>query len=317
MVFPVVSPDLWKQIVHRFAPATVPYMRKLGVACKKNTKIARKQASMPLAKEITTIDNFFAVATSSPHVKEEDRDVITFVSLKKSCLQDVVLLFENRCMQCQSILINDHRYGQVVCPSCGFCTNSIAFQGNQDCFVLNASVMVPRRVTTYMYKRTNHFLDHIKRFQAKETSSLHQNVLDAVENELRKERIFRGDPRVTTTKIRSILKKLRLQKYYNHVFSITAYISGKSPPSLTPLQEEKLLSMFQEIQEPFQRHCPPERTNMISYAYVLRKLSEILGWTQLMDYFPLLKSRQKVYAQDCIWKKICDDVGYPFFRSIA
>jgi hypothetical protein len=136
-----------------------------------------------------------------------------------------------------------------------------------------------------------------------------------VEDELRKENIQIGSPRITTAKVRHILKKLRLNKQYNHVFSITARLSQRSAPTLTPIQESKLVDMFQKIQEPFERHCPPERTNMLSYAYCLHKMSQILGWEDFAEYFPSLKSRDKIFDQDEIWKNICMDLGWPFVRS--
>jgi hypothetical protein len=138
-----------------------------------------------------------------------------------------------------------------------------------------------------------------------------------VENELRKERIYVGDSAITTTKVRSLLKKLKLQKYYIYIFQITSKLSGKAPPALTLVQEEKLLGMFQSIQDPFQKHCPPDRTNMLNYSYILRKLTQILGWYDLMDFFPLLKSRSKVHAQDMLWQKICTEANFPFHKSIA
>ncbi len=214
-------------------------------------------------------------------------------------------------------------YSGIVCQNCGELSSNVVMvtsassQSFGGSFASSSSSSSGKRITTYMYKRTNHFLDHLKRVQAKESLSVRPEVLQCVRNELAKERIFDCDARITTAKVRGILKKLKLQKYYNHVFSITSFLSGRRPPSLTPIQEEKLLSMFQVIQQPFSRHCPPDRTNMISYSYVLRKLVEILGWYDLIDYFPLLKSRTKVFSQDVLWKKICQDVGFPFYRSIA
>jgi hypothetical protein len=35
-----------------------------------------------------------------------------------------------------------------------------------------------------------------------------------------------------------------------------------------------------------------------------------------LKYFPLLKSRDKLHQQEQIWKKICDDLGWKFVRSI-
>ena len=138
-----------------------------------------------------------------------------------------------------------------------------------------------------------------------------------MENELRKERIYVGDPAITTTKVRTLLKKLKLQKYYIYIFQITSKLSGMAPPALTLVQEEKLLDMFQSIQDPFQKHCPPDRTNMLNYSYILRKLTQILGWYDLMDFFPLLKSRSKIHAQDMLWQKICKEANFPFHKSIA
>jgi hypothetical protein len=274
------------------------------------------------ASPCVTIDHFFPVVTSGPrqHYSRPSEACVYF--LEESRLPDATAfspVFGNICPMCQSILLCDPRFAQVVCRTCGeSCATMFSDARNQASSAPSMQQhVVQKRITTYMYKRTNHFLDHLKRVQAKESTSIPPAILNAVQNELLKEGIAIGNPRVTTTKVRSILKKLRLQKFYNHVFAITSHLSGRDPPHLTPMQEEKLLAMFQAIQGPFQRHCPPERTNMISYSYVLRKLVQILGWTHLIDYFPLLKSRHKVYSQDCIWRNICDEVGFPFHRSIA
>jgi len=56
---------------------------------------------------------------------------------------------------------------------------------------------------------------------------------------------------------------------------------------------------------------------MLNYSYILRKFCEILGWHDLTPFFCLLKSRSKVYAQDLLWKKICNDTGFPFHKSIS
>jgi hypothetical protein len=306
---PVVSSGLWSHILRRYLPASVPYMRKLGVVGKTGTPC-------------TTIDAYFAVNVSAPSCGPGASSETFVEFLQPDALGDVSSmypLFPNLCPMCQAVLVEQPRSAQVVCVSCGESVGTCFPGGHSRSSNAQglAHNLTSKRLTTYMYKRTNHFLDHLRRVQAKESTEVQTVVIHAVQSELAKEAILTGDPRITTTKIRSVLKKLRLQKYYNHVFSITARLSGRAAPRLTSLQEEKLLAMFQAIQEPFRRHCPVERTNMISYSYVLRKLVEILGWTHLIDYFPLLKSRQKVYNQDCIWRKICDDVGFPFYRSIA
>lgn len=42
-------------------------------------------------------------------------------------------------------------------------------------------------------------------------------------------------------------------------------------PQLPQYLENRLKSMFGEIQEPFEKHCPTTRKNFLSYSYVLYK----------------------------------------------
>ena len=74
--------------------------------------------------------------------------------------------------------------------------------------------------------------------------------------------------------------------------------------------------MFKEIQMPFMKHCPESRKNFLSYSYVLHKFCELLEFDHLLEYFPLLKSREKLHQQDVIWEKICKDVQWQYIPSL-
>ena len=74
--------------------------------------------------------------------------------------------------------------------------------------------------------------------------------------------------------------------------------------------------MFKETQEPFAQICPKNRTNFLSYAYVIRKFLEILEQYEFIEYFPLLKSKEKLYQQDLIWKDICTKLKWKYISSI-
>jgi hypothetical protein len=80
--------------------------------------------------------------------------------------------------------------------------------------------------------------------------------------------------------------------------------------------EEKLRLMFKEIQGPFMEVCPKNRTNFLNYSYVLHKFVELLGLDKYIEYFPLLKDREKLHQSDMIWKKICEKLGWHFIKSI-
>jgi hypothetical protein len=116
--------------------------------------------------------------------------------------------------------------------------------------------------------------------------------------------------------VREFLKKLKLNKYYEHTHHIVDVLNGVPPPKLTEDLESRLKRMFAQIQDPFDKHCPPTRRNFLSYSYVLFKFCELLGHDELLPYFPLLKSSEKLYQQDQIWKKICGELDWQYIASV-
>jgi hypothetical protein len=173
----------------------------------------------------------------------------------------------------------------------------------------------PREVTYYAYKRINHFNEWLAQFQAKESTEIPEDVFQAILEELKKERITNVDT-IKPAKIREILKKLKYTNFYEHVPYILNRINGKTAPVMTREIEEKLRFMFKEIQSSFIKHCPKNRSNFLSYSYVLYKFCQLLELDEYLQCFPLLKNRDKLYNQDKIWQKICEDLRWEFIRSI-
>jgi hypothetical protein len=172
----------------------------------------------------------------------------------------------------------------------------------------------PREVSYYAYKRINHFNEWLAQFQAKESTEIPQEVYDAIIQELKKERIM--DYRtLSRAKMREILKKLKYNKYYEHVPHIINRLNGQNAPVMSREVEEKLRSMFKEIQPAFHKHCPKDRSNFLSYSYVLYKFCELLELDEYLPSFPLLKNRDKLYVQDKIWEAICGELCWEYIRS--
>jgi hypothetical protein len=188
------------------------------------------------------------------------------------------------CEPCNRPVIFDSRQASCVCSRCGNSKN----HNPPDCsYREGTSLHQP-----YLYKQSNHFRDHLKRIQGKESTEIPQDVLDDIYDELDKHGDDRSD--VTPENIRLILKSLDHSKYYNHTMRIWSMATGKQPPSMTPHQEQELLHMFTMIQEPWARVRPKGRSNMLSYTYLLKKLCLLLGYDDLAEHFKTLKSRDKV-----------------------
>lgn len=170
-------------------------------------------------------------------------------------------------------------------------------------------------VNNLAYKRINHFCEWLNSLQGKESADIPQDVIDAVRAEFKKNRASTSKD-IKPSKVREHLKKLRLNKYYENVHTIANILCGVPSPKLPKSLETKLKEMFVEVQSPFDASKPANRKNFLSYSYVLHKFCELLGEDEYLPFFPLLKSPEKLYAQDEIWKKMCGILRWEFIPSI-
>ena len=213
------------------------------------------------------------------------------------------------CQECNAELTHIQSESVIECTKCGHLTNIIIDTEK------TSYKEPPKESCYYSYRRSNHFNEWIAQFQGKETTQIPRQVLQQVVFEIKKERI-QDLSKLSNQKVRSILKKLKMNKYYEHIPYIINLLNGKDPPHMTRQQEEKLRIMFQQIQGPFLEFCPKKRKNFLSYSYVLNKFVGLLGLDHLQSLFPLLKSREKLHSQGAIWKQICDKIGWEFHKSI-
>jgi len=199
--------------------------------------------------------------------------------------------------------------GILVCPKCG---------SEQYMLVVSDFPSFrdpPKERNNYAYKKINHLNEILNQFQAKESTIIPDEVMSEVICEIKKRRI-QNVAELTEIGMREILKKLNRSKYYEHATHILSRLNGNPPPTITPEIEEKIRAMFQEIQAPFLLYCPDDRTNFLSYSYILYKFFELLELDEYKAYFTLLKSRDRLIEHDQIWKKICDYLKWEFISSV-
>ncbi len=199
--------------------------------------------------------------------------------------------------------------GILVCPKCGseeYMMVVSDFPSFRD---------PPKERNNYAYKKINHLNEILNQFQAKESTIIPEEVMNEVICEIKKRRI-QNVAELTETGMREILKKLGRSKYYEHATHILSRLNGNPPPTITPEIEEKIRTMFQEIQAPFLLYCPDDRTNFLSYSYILYKFFELLELDEYKVYFPLLKSRDRLISHDQIWLKICSYLRWEFIPSV-
>lgn len=154
----------------------------------------------------------------------------------------------------------------------------------------------------------------LNQVQGKETTDIPEELYDKILFEIKKQRIG-NMTEITPSKIKDILKRLKMNKYYEHTPHIINRLNGLPMPYLSPELEERLKQMFKQTQTPFLKHSA-RRKNFLSYSFVIHKFLQLLGHDELLVYFQLLKSRDKLQEQDRIWKKICEDLDWEFIPSL-
>lgn len=213
------------------------------------------------------------------------------------------------CKTCNMEMTIVQTDGMMVCQRCGI-AEKVLIESDRPSYK-----EPPREISYFAYKRINHFTEWLNQSQAKETTIIPEIIFDKIREELKKERISKSS-KITAKKIKTYLKKLGYSKYYEHTPHIINRINGMPPLVLAPELEEKLKSMFREVQEPYIKVCPKNRKNFLSYSYTIYKFLELLGYDEYKKFFPLLKSREKVHTHDTIWKKICKILHWQYIPSI-
>lgn len=217
----------------------------------------------------------------------------------------------NSCPVCNNNnRLYDQASGDLICEDCGF--SEYYIQNDIPEWNDNQTHDI---VQPFAYKRINHFKEWLSQIQAKETTNIPNSVIDLLLIELKKERIT-DSSLITCERIKKHLKKLKLNKYYEHIPNIIHIITKNDPLKINLEFEKNLLEMFDKIQEPFSKHCPKTRKNFLSYSYTLYKFCQLLKKEEYLIYFPLLKSREKLFEQESIWRKICSDLNWEFIPCI-
>lgn len=277
---------------------------------------------IPVLKEYTTTETAEGPAETKrvANMTIKSRKGVARNDIYKKYLQEV----EN---ETDVTIKNDHY--MKPCKGCGnfhtkFLDESLSEEICQVCgmadFVLGDEVgfkeeQEHEKNIVYSYKRENHFNEWISQFQAKESTNVPEEVLARLRTEFKKQKI-KDLAEITHEKVKGLLKKLNYAKYYEHVPYIATILSGITPPTMPQELEDKLRLMFHMIQAPFEKHKPENRKNFLSYSFVLYKLCELLGHDEYLPCFPLLKSKEKLYIQDQIWFKICDELRWESIKTV-
>tara|TARA_B100000575_G_C23142410_1_gene665298 strand:- start:5911 stop:7128 length:1218 start_codon:yes stop_codon:yes gene_type:complete len=272
----------------------------------------------------TVLDFFKSNKVSKSKKKETNQNIKSDFSSKNDIMNEYLKLTDSNyvkhinnisndeldnCIECGVSRIRDTIHGCMICPKCG-CEEKILI----DCDTPSYKEP-PRELTYFAYKKINHANEWLSQFQAKESTDINEEIFDKILKELKKESYI-NLKHLTVERVRDILKKLDLTKYYEHCHYITNRITGKPAPVITGELEDKVRNMFKEIQGPWMKYCPSDRSNFFSYPYIFYKFFQLLDKDDYLPYCRLLKSREKLQEHDEVWKLICADLKWQYIPTV-
>ena len=280
---------------HAFESTTVAYLRLYhGDVRRTSTKTFRARTSMQntvltVQRKGELIDEFLCDTDNAP--------------------PKVAMTARDECPRCEDapkLLLCTTR-SILSCPSCGYALTYLDATSTATHF---DEVI---EYAQYSYKRVSHYTMWIALVQAKEAHVVPMDTLQKVMEDLYVRQNVRRSVDITIRRVRDSLRTLKLRKAYDHVVQVTSRLSGVLPPRISKSEEKKLINLFLQMQPAFQRHAPKSRTNFLSYGYVLYRSFQILGLTHMLECVTLLKGRDKLEANDLIFRRMSEQLGWPIF----
>lgn len=291
----------------------------------KQKKISKRRPKKQSNVNQKNIIDFFSKQIELTNTDSESNTVLQPLKNKAELFDQYMMIIDSeylcdkkrgygkikKCLQCNIEKVLVYTDGMYVCQNCGESEIVIIDSEKPNYKETVSSDTKPG----YPYKRSNHLSEWLAQFQAKESIEIPDEIYNKILAELKKNRITNLKA-LGIKETKKILKTLDLSNYYEHTTFIISKLSGIPPPTINRETEDKIKLMFRQIQAPFDKHCPKDRTNFLSYSYVLHKFFQLLELDEFLKYFPLLKNREKLKVQDTIWENICYDLNWYFYPSV-
>jgi len=186
--------------------------------------------------------------------------------------------------------INNEEY----CENCGF-IQPILFSNNDD---------IPNTKCSSL--RLN-IIETLEKFKG--NTYVPSQIIEIIKEEINK----RGIEKITRQNIFTILKELRLNKYYQETNSIYAQLTGEPSKIIDRSVWEKLLGEFlTKYEYGVYARKNSARKNSLNVQFVLMKGLQYCNYDCSMDEINTLKTYKKYLEHEKIFEEICEIVGWDY-----
>lgn len=197
------------------------------------------------------------------------------------------------CKDCNVEYIRDDVH--YICPSCGICHPIMYEDAENDSRSLASNKS--------RYKHMNHLSEILNQLQGRQMFIQKDVVVADVK------KLLENQP-VTYDNVKWALRKLKYGAHYGHIYLIINELDNtQRPPSISRNREEKIKKIFKQVlirYHQLKKTEPTLRKSFLNYNFVLHHICQMLGYNDLLCYFPLIKTKRKLIEQSAIWNKLMD-----------
>ena len=208
----------------------------------------------------------------------------------------------NFCIDCNLEMLIDYEKSILVCIKCGvFEYYPVHVQS------YNHTMRYSRRKC--IYKRYDNFKTILEQFFYGRKQLVPDDVMKAIRNEIcnRDNILYNYTIPLTIPILECILKRNKMMKYKNSIYSIYFKLKSQPLPYITITEKDMMLNMFNVVSNIYDKYKPKDRKSFLNYSFVLKKLLIMLRKVEYAKYITPLKTNSKQKELERIWELITKD----------
>jgi hypothetical protein len=197
----------------------------------------------------------------------------------------------------------------MLCPECNqpvlsMCEECGIFFDKPELIVydLHNYTSIPQRC----YKREDRFKEVLAQFHGKEGEYITAETSSIIKAEMP------DITKITVEDVKQVLRKLRMTKYVENARGITFALTGQEPPHIKREIEDKMSRMFKQIVKAYTTINKESGKSSMSYHYIIYKLLELMGQSELLPRVPMIKTTFRIRQIDTRWERICQELSWTF-----
>lgn len=200
-----------------------------------------------------------------------------------------------------------------ICPRCGH-SNIKKTRKNKICN--NCFITIEKKTDEIhnkknIYKRINNLFKIINKINNNNEMNMNTHDIDKIKKSI----ILSNIENPTPTDIKNVLKKMKMQKYYNFIPKIYSIINNIKIPTIKQNIRDIIQEDFEIAESVWYEIKPSEKKNLINYNYIIRKILELHNFKELCPFLIITNDSDKLFTFDNYWYKICEKTGWKYISS--